>query len=400
MDRSDQIAVFPLYGTGDPIFDLSPVRDAIAAGDRAGLKESFKRVAPREYGDGTNARDLVESLRSSGMSVAFISPIADVYLRILLAHHHLEADFRAAGVEARTFSAGLTAVMRSYPDARRVCVFAGDNGALEEVMRRRAQGESRLMSLGRASSVAETQPSWAPDVIWKSTENLLASEGFESLRYLGELESAGRTAADLQWHPGSVIRDSSERLYSLGRYFAKGRMPELHEAHRHSQRILAQKQTSSPRFEDSFTEFLTRLAGQTNIDLVWSVPCTTGWPGQMKTDRLQWYRQTAARLLGAEESTQIRESQQLESPLKGLGHQARLAANANRFTVDGELVGMTILLIDDVWTTGSTLNAVTEVARAAGATSVIKVVFGLNQVPPVPHRQSWYAADPKYLQTN
>ncbi|MEI7560403.1 MAG: phosphoribosyltransferase family protein, partial [Actinomycetes bacterium] len=192
----------------------------------------------------------------------------------------------------------------------------------------------------------------------------------------------------------------SERLYSLGRYFAKGRMPKLHEAHRHSQRIIDQKQTSSPRFEESFTEFLTRLAGQTNIDLVWSVPCTTGGKGQEGADRLQWYRQTAARLLGAEESTHVREAKPLEAPLKGLGHQARLAANSNRFAVEGDLAGKSILLIDDVWTTGSTLNAVTEVARAAGATSVIKVVFGLNQVPPVPQRRGWYAADSKYLRQN
>jgi predicted amidophosphoribosyltransferase len=39
----------------------------------------------------------------------------------------------------------------------------------------------------------------------------------------------------------------------------------------------------------------------------------------------------------------------------------------------------TVLIIDDVYNTGSTIGAVTDALYAAGATRVLQLAFGVNQ---------------------
>jgi len=52
---------------------------------------------------------------------------------------------------------------------------------------------------------------------------------------------------------------------------------------------------------------------------------------------------------------------------QGLGRQARRRNLRGAFTVDGDLEGERVLLLDDVMTTGTTLNLLAAAVRRAGA---------------------------------
>lgn len=74
------------------------------------------------------------------------------------------------------------------------------------------------------------------------------------------------------------------------------------------------------------------------------------------------------------------------APMKGLGPEERRANMENAFTVPSKwgtmICGKRILLVDDIYTTGSTVDACSEVLLAAGAAQVFVLTFaaGANRL--------------------
>lgn len=56
-------------------------------------------------------------------------------------------------------------------------------------------------------------------------------------------------------------------------------------------------------------------------------------------------------------------------------------AQTNRFSRDGSIVPRTVLLVDDVITTGSTCNQIAELLKAAGCTSIIVLTLAITPPP-------------------
>jgi phosphoribosylpyrophosphate synthetase len=396
--RAGSVAVFDLNGVGDPIFDLEPVRGAIELSDTERFKKQAKKIERVQFDEELTSTDLVRALRADGAKVVFITPIPRRLIDVLIAKYGLEVDLCVAeesnellppDAGERSFSCGLDAVLTEFPDHQHISVFSSEPGALDEVSRRHAAGDARFISLARRRQTNELAArERAADVSWGEPRTLLAAKNLNELRYLGEIESSGFAMADLPVHGGNVISDidGEYRLFALGRYYAKTRNPELYAVHRHTRRILDQKSTDTPLFMNSFLEFVRHLKQKAEVHSVWSVPSFT----PHGTDRFQWYRDAAMDELDAEECAGIEEVRPLAGRLRDMGHDQRRSANANRFGASGDLSGQTVLLIDDIWATGSTLEAAERAAMQAGATRTIKLVFGFTQDKVRVRASGWY----------
>ena len=76
--------------------------------------------------------------------------------------------------------------------------------------------------------------------------------------------------------------------------------------------------------------------------------------------------------------------------LRELGHDQRRSDSANRSGASGDLSGQTVLVIDDIWAAGSTLEAAEGAAIQAGVTRTIKLVFGFTQDEVRVRSSGWY----------
>jgi predicted amidophosphoribosyltransferase len=244
----------------------------------------------------------------------------------------------------------------------RKVVFGDDRSDFEE------EAHHGVLSLGNPWT--STRAPVAPDVAWFDVSSLVEQGAWHMrLRYVGEAK-----LHDVEWHRGSLLPFDVD-AYTLGRYF-----PTKHRRHHDalSQLILSGKQDRSgnPRLLSILECVVERLAKRIDIDVVLSVPAHRH---QGKEDRFSAYRKLVADVSGASEDPVATEILQMPSSYKSRSHDARRKLRQGSLAIEEDLDGLTVLLIDDVVTSGATLLALKDAANQAGAERVIQLAFGFSQ---------------------
>ena len=116
---------------------------------------------------------------------------------------------------------------------------------------------------------------------------------------------------------------------------------------------------------------IPKLAARNEVDLVVSIPPHAG-----KADRFECYREQLCDGLDAEDDVDVRIANPVPPSYKHLSRDEKRALRAGRYTCHDDLSRQTVLVIDDVTTTGSTIGAMSDALYEAGAARVIQLGVG------------------------
>lgn len=119
---------------------------------------------------------------------------------------------------------------------------------------------------------------------------------------------------------------------------------------------------------------LEHLRSRANVEVALSVP-----PHKGKADRFEGYRAIAEEVTGATDDVGLREVRATPTDYKRCPDWQKREMRKGRFEISSDLSGTTVLVMDDVLTTGSTIGAMKDAALEAGAERVIQLVFGVTQ---------------------
>jgi len=259
---------------------------------------------------------------------------------------------------------------------RRALVLAGCEGRVDTVVFGddhadfRGATEIQAWTLGNPWVNRAMCPQVMPDIAWWDAETLLAAESWRpALGYVGEAVD-GRPCA---WHRGSLLPLEPDG-WALGRYFSSHRRRHNEPL---SQAVLAQKDRADrvPRLATAFDEAVKRLDERIAVDFVVSVPTRVH-----HADRFAGYRRAVQKHTGADELAVVTE-REVPKYYKAVSKVERRRLREGRFSLSDDLTDATVLVIDDVVNTGSTIGALSDAARAAGASRVLRLAFAANQTP-------------------
>ncbi len=118
----------------------------------------------------------------------------------------------------------------------------------------------------------------------------------------------------------------------------------------------------------------------TNIDADLLVPIPMPWPRLLLRghNHVVPMAQAASSVLGVPLNTQLLVRKGWQRPQKGLSRKARLQNLAQAFQLNGDVGGRAVMLIDDVSTTGATIETAAKVLLAGGARKVDALVVALR----------------------
>lgn len=357
--RGISLAIFDLDMT---LVDTSRLRKDRSAGQWKQVYRKMEQARPLAFRGGSPAHQIPALLSEMGIKVALISRAPDWYVNALVARFGIHADRTITACGSDKKAAFETIARRFGADSRKTIVFGDDKSDF------RAAFENGFLSLGNPWT--STSAAAAPDVAWHDTSALMNSAAWHSsFGYVGEGDQ------DLEWHRGSLLSFDQD-AFTLGRYFPKTTHPRF-SSHSLSQSIYAGKiNPSGERLVlRAFSSAIEHLAQRTDVDVVLSAP-----PHQWQTsDRFLPYRRIATRELGASDDIQVHSPRPVSAGYKGLNHAKRRGTRKGRFAISDDLKGQTVLLVDDVVTSGSTLGSLKDAAEQAGAGRVIQLAFGFTQ---------------------
>lgn len=125
------------------------------------------------------------------------------------------------------------------------------------------------------------------------------------------------------------------------------------------------------RFLDAHEKCVAGAAGVAEFDVVTTVPSKT----TERDERRPWLRRIVGEWVGATSSRWRRVLRPNDPPVTGRFY------DAGRYVGTAPLDGQRVLLIDDLWVTGSSIQSAAKALRQAGATHVAAVVIGRYQKP-------------------
>lgn len=208
----------------------------------------------------------------------------------------------------------------------------------------------------------------ASDIAWFDAERLIGEPVWTDLRYVGEHDDPRQAV----WHRGSLLACGPDTL-AMGRYFKAGRRRHKEPL---SQAVIEAKQATEtlPLLREASEVVFQRLADTHDIDHVVSVPPHAG-----KVDRFRAYRALACDTLAATDEVDLQIANDVPAGYRLMARERKRALRAGRYRCDADIGGRTVLAIDDVLTTGSSLGAVRDALVEAGAERVIQLAWAATQ---------------------
>jgi HAD superfamily hydrolase (TIGR01549 family) len=359
------VVLFDLDGT---LLDSSALR---AARDEKRWDEALARIGEVRPFPG-DPDQLPARLSSQGVTVGVVTSSPRFYAEVLLDRFGIAADVLITGSDSyapKPDPASLIAACAELRTAASGAIYVGD-----QIADFQAAAAAGMQSIGGFWSAANGRyPSeWLhhwPDVVVSVPNSLIDDRPLSRLGPIAEVIIEGRQP---KLHAGSVIA-AGQGTYALGRYFT--RSDPRCESHGLSRAIVANKDThvNSAELSDALVRFATAMHLEAAI--VTSVP-----GGGEAFDRFGPHRARLAQSLGGEDRADLLSQARPVPGYKHLrGGAARDTANNERFAATTRINGDAVVLLDDVYTSGSTIRACRAALSGSGASSVVTVVFAAAQ---------------------
>ena len=220
-----------------------------------------------------------------------------------------------------------------------------------------------------------------PDLIVENMDHLIDALEKNVAGFFGEIVMFPEEQG-----PGSILHvefevDGDEiPMYVIGRYF--GHSHYMSQLHPYSRSIYLNKKEGKSYeglFNDTFGKIyaavITLLSKEQRLDGICSVPIKPG-----KENRFMEILKIICSNSNIEDMSSSFSCLESYPDQKGLNSEEREKNINGVFKYTGNLTGKTIVLIDDIVTTGATLRECFRVLRNAGAEKVIVVVMAINQI--------------------
>ncbi len=360
-----------IFDLDDTLLDTSAL---LAARDRRDWRSVFSRLAearPFEVKKGEMAvARLPAAAKQRGLAVGMYTQSPQSYATELMKAHRIRVDQIVSGSDrypSKPDPTGLIAVARLLQVECKRCIYVGDS-----VGDFGAAAAAGMASVGVAWSrkvPAAWRDGW-PDVAIDRPSLLLDLLG--GAGGLGQLAEVVARAEEPKRHWGSVVRLGGD-VFGLGRYFPT--RDRRHPHHALSCLIVESKSKAAARrlLAACFAP-LAQPPSKYAPTLVVSVPPA---PGDER-DRFATARTALAEAFDTRERGDVLTMRHKVDDYKGIPRRERGSYNMKRFE-SSALKREQVLLIDDVWTSGSQAVACREALLAAGAERVVIVVAGVTQ---------------------
>ncbi|MBP8968410.1 MAG: hypothetical protein KBG42_03915 [Lachnospiraceae bacterium] len=229
--------------------------------------------------------------------------------------------------------------------------------------------------------ISYEEASTAPDLICRSIDVLskCLEEGVEG--FFGEVV----VYPDPSRHAGMIIPAEFESdqgivpMYMLGRYF--GYTHYMSQLHPYSSAIYLNKKEGSKSygtytaiFRDLISAAVSRVIDNYKIDGICAVPPRPG-----KANRFTGILDTVSREYGLENYGPLLICEKDYPSQKSLSYQERQENIRGVFSFGCRLHGESIIIVDDIITTGATMNECINTLYDAGAGEIYIVVLAVNQ---------------------
>lgn len=358
----------------DTLVDISALSTARRRARWDAMRSSLGQASTYPQPEGSMAAvDLLDWAHESGLQVGVISDLPRPIARGLAERFGISCNKlidASAGLAIGPDPAALELMTeRLGVECERTLVV----GCSRPLLAATANCGARSAGVSWAGTGREGWPEWQPDVRLCSPDDLAAAfEESARMGAIGEVLCAGEKPV-VHW--GSLI-EIREGAFACGRHFSA--TDRRLARHRLSRLVLRAK--VDPEAAAALGEILAqsaRLALGAQVDLVVSVP---GKP-DAGFDRFEAARTGLAQGLAARDGRGVLAMVKECPDYISLDRDQRRMANQGRFEAIGALDGESVLLIDDVLTSGSQARACERALIGAGASEVRTLVAAVTQDP-------------------
>lgn len=360
-----------LFDLDMTLLDTSALEKERAAGNWALVHSNLNMVKPFSP-NGVDSHELPAMLNDKGILVGVVTSSPRPYAKALLSRFKIPFDTLITGSDGlpkKPSPETITYALTKLGVAATEAVYVGDSRIDFE-----ASARAGVFSIGAKWGMSEPPYSrMAPDFIVRSPKFVLNIDQYHRYRYSAEAYLAGQ----IPLSAGGLFLpvNQKEKIFALGRYFPT-------KDPRHATSLLSNALLDL-KDNDAHAKMLGLSLGTfmqiVKPELDWLVPV----PAKPGDHRSRFKLVVHEALAEAGLKTKLKEDALIATKkiqgYKEMNHQQRHAALQGVYKATGNPKGKHVLLLDDVYTSGSTVSYCRQELLNAGASQVTTVCFGADQ---------------------